>query len=81
VAAKAPLPRLLAFGEERGWRRRRLLPAAARTYLREYLGEAADGSPMPVMNVFERDAATLRALLGLRETRHGVPRGASSIEV
>jgi predicted dithiol-disulfide oxidoreductase (DUF899 family) len=31
VVAKTPLPRLLGFGEERGWRRLRLLSSAANT--------------------------------------------------
>jgi len=31
VVAKTPLPRLLGFGEERGWRRLRLLSSAAIT--------------------------------------------------
>jgi len=55
VAAKAPLPRVLAFGEERGWRRLRLLSSAANTYNRDYLGETAEGSQRPMLNVFHRD--------------------------
>src|SRR5438874_4390347 len=42
VVAKAPLPRILAFAEERGWRRLRLLSAAANTYNRDYLAETAE---------------------------------------
>jgi predicted dithiol-disulfide oxidoreductase (DUF899 family) len=33
AAAKSPLPRVLAFAEERGWRRLRLLSSAANTYI------------------------------------------------
>ncbi len=36
VVAKAPLPRILAFAEERGWRRLRLLSSAGNTYNRDY---------------------------------------------
>jgi predicted dithiol-disulfide oxidoreductase (DUF899 family) len=43
VVAKASLQRLLTFGEERGWRRLRLLSSAANTYNRDYHGETADG--------------------------------------
>jgi predicted dithiol-disulfide oxidoreductase (DUF899 family) len=64
VVAKAPLPHLFAFAEERGWRHLRFLSAAGNTYLRDYLGEADDGSPMPIMNVFERDGGTLRHFWG-----------------
>ena len=56
VIAKAPLPRLLTFGEERGWRRLRLLSSAANTYSRDYLGETAEGAQMPMLNLFHRDA-------------------------
>jgi predicted dithiol-disulfide oxidoreductase (DUF899 family) len=60
VAAKAPLPRILTFAEERGWRRLRLLSSAANTYNRDYLAETADGSQRPMLNVFHRGGATLR---------------------
>jgi predicted dithiol-disulfide oxidoreductase (DUF899 family) len=64
VVAKAPLSRVLAFAEERRWRRLRFLSAAGNTYQRDYLGEAADGSPMPMMNIFERDGGTTRHFWG-----------------
>ena len=60
VAAKAPLPRILTFAEERGWRRLRLLSSADNTYNRDYLAETADGSQRPMLNVFHRDGATIR---------------------
>jgi len=46
---------LLTFGEERGWRRLRLLSSAANTYNRDYLGEIAEGSQRPMLNMFHRD--------------------------
>jgi predicted dithiol-disulfide oxidoreductase (DUF899 family) len=60
VVAKAQAERLLAFGRERGWRRLRLLSAAGNTYKRDYHGETADGSQIPILNVFHRDGDTIR---------------------
>lgn len=60
IVAKAPLPRLLTFAEERRWRRLRLLSSGANTYNRDYLGETAAGSQRPMLNVFHREGATIR---------------------
>jgi predicted dithiol-disulfide oxidoreductase (DUF899 family) len=60
VVAKAPLERLLAFADERGWRRLRLLSSAGNTYNRNYHGETAEGAQRPMLNVFHRDGATIR---------------------
>jgi predicted dithiol-disulfide oxidoreductase (DUF899 family) len=60
VVAKAPLPRLLAFGDERGWRRLRLLSSAGNSYNRDYHGENAEGAQRPLLNVFHRDGETIR---------------------
>jgi predicted dithiol-disulfide oxidoreductase (DUF899 family) len=60
VVAKAPAPRVLAFAEERGWRRLRLLSSAANTYKRDYLGETAERQQRPMLNVFHRDGETIR---------------------
>jgi predicted dithiol-disulfide oxidoreductase (DUF899 family) len=60
VVAKAPLPRVLAFGEERGWRRLRLLSSAANTYNRDYLAETVEGHQRPMLNVFHRERGTIR---------------------
>lgn len=64
VVGKAALPRLLAFATERGWRRLRLLSSAANTYNRDYLGETAEGSQMPMLNVFRRDHGAIRHFWG-----------------
>lgn len=64
VVAKAPLPRVLAFAAERGWRRLRLLSSAANAYNRDYLGETAAGDQMPMLNVFHRDGETIRHFWG-----------------
>jgi predicted dithiol-disulfide oxidoreductase (DUF899 family) len=60
VVAKAPLPRVLAFGNERGWRRLRLLSSAANSYNRDYLAETPEGHQRPMLNVFHRDGDTIR---------------------
>jgi predicted dithiol-disulfide oxidoreductase (DUF899 family) len=64
VVAKSPLPRILAFAQERGWRRVRLLSAAGNTYNRDYFGETADGEQTPMLNVFVRDGDEIRHFWG-----------------
>lgn len=64
VVAKAPLPRILDFAKERGWERVRLLSSGANTYNRDYFGETAVGSQMPMLNVFHRDGETVRHFWG-----------------
>jgi len=60
VVAKAPLPRLLTFAHERGWRRLRLMSAAGNAYPHDYLAEGLDGGPVPMLNVFHRDTDGIR---------------------
>jgi predicted dithiol-disulfide oxidoreductase (DUF899 family) len=64
VVAKAPLARILIFARERGWRRLRLLSSAGNNYDRDYFGETAAGSQMPMLNVFHRDRETIRHFWG-----------------
>ncbi|MPZ88260.1 MAG: DUF899 domain-containing protein [Nitriliruptorales bacterium] len=64
AVGKAPLSHILAFANERGWRRLRLLSSATNTYKRDYHGETADGSQMPMLNVFHRDGETIRHFWG-----------------
>jgi predicted dithiol-disulfide oxidoreductase (DUF899 family) len=64
VVAKAPLPRVLTFAEERGWRRLRLLSSAGNSYNRDYHAETAEGAQRPMLNVFHRDGATIRHFWG-----------------
>jgi predicted dithiol-disulfide oxidoreductase (DUF899 family) len=64
VVAKAPLPPLLTFAEERGWRRLRLVSSAGNTYNRDYLAETAEGAQRPMLNVFRRDRATITHFWG-----------------
>jgi predicted dithiol-disulfide oxidoreductase (DUF899 family) len=60
VIAKAPLPRLLAFVEERGWRRLRFLSSANNTFNVDYYAETAGGAQRPMLSVFHRDADAIR---------------------
>lgn len=64
VVAKAPLPRVLTFAQERGWRGLRLLSSGANTYNRDYLAETEAGHQRPVLNVFHRDGETIRHFWG-----------------
>jgi predicted dithiol-disulfide oxidoreductase (DUF899 family) len=68
VVAKAPLPRVLTFAHERGWRNLRLLSSADNSYNSDYLGETADGSRVPMLNVFHRDGETIRHFWGAELT-------------
>jgi predicted dithiol-disulfide oxidoreductase (DUF899 family) len=60
IVAKTSLDRLLAFSEERGWRRLRLLSSAGNTYNRDYLAETAEAHQRPMLTVFHRDGSTIR---------------------
>ena len=64
VVAKAPVDRVLAFADERGWRRLRLLSSGANSYNRDYHGETAEGFQRPMLNVFHRDGETIRHFWG-----------------
>lgn len=64
VVAKAPLPRVLALAQERGWRRLRLLSSATNTYNRDYLAETPEGWQRPMLNVFQRHRGTIRHFWG-----------------
>jgi predicted dithiol-disulfide oxidoreductase (DUF899 family) len=64
VVAKAPIDRVLTFGEERGWQWLRLLSSAGNSYNRDYLAESPDGSQMPILNVFHRDGEVIRHFWG-----------------
>ena len=64
MAAKAPIERILTFAAERGWRGLRLLSTGGTTYNRDYWAETADGEQQPMLNVFHRDADTIRHFWG-----------------
>jgi predicted dithiol-disulfide oxidoreductase (DUF899 family) len=60
VIAKAPLPRVLAFGRERGWRWLRLLSSASATFNADYFAETPGGVQRPMLTVFHRDGDVIR---------------------
>jgi predicted dithiol-disulfide oxidoreductase (DUF899 family) len=64
VVAKTPLERAVAFAEERGWRRLRVLSSAGNTYNRDYLAETPEGDQRPMLNVFHRDGDVIRHFWG-----------------
>jgi predicted dithiol-disulfide oxidoreductase (DUF899 family) len=64
VVAKSPLPRILTWGKERGWRRLRLLSSAGNTYNADYLAETPASAQRPMLNVFHRDGQTIRHFWG-----------------
>ena len=64
IVAKTPLPRVLTFANERGWRRLRTLSSAANSYNRDYHAETAAGIQRPMLNVFHRDGQTIRHFWG-----------------
>jgi predicted dithiol-disulfide oxidoreductase (DUF899 family) len=79
VVAKSPVPRLLAFAKERGWRYLTLLSTAGNTYDRDYFGDSEglskavrqqqhfkDGEEwdMPMLNVFRREKNTIHHFWG-----------------
>jgi predicted dithiol-disulfide oxidoreductase (DUF899 family) len=59
VAAKTPLPRLLAFAEERGWKRLRFLSSETNTYNVDYHAETPEGTQRPMLTVFRREGDTI----------------------
>jgi predicted dithiol-disulfide oxidoreductase (DUF899 family) len=60
VAAKSPLPAILAVAEQRGWRSLRLISSLGNAYNRDYHGETAEGHQRPMLNVFQRDGEAIR---------------------
>jgi predicted dithiol-disulfide oxidoreductase (DUF899 family) len=64
IVARAPIERVLAFGEQRGWRRLRLLSAAGTSFSRDYLAESETGASLPMFNVFHRDGGVIRHFWG-----------------
>lgn len=62
--AKAPLPRLRAWADERGWRRLRVLSSLDTSYNRDYHGETDRGEQRPMLNVFRREGGSVRHFWG-----------------
>jgi predicted dithiol-disulfide oxidoreductase (DUF899 family) len=79
VVAKSPVSRLQAFARERGWCQLHLLSTAGNNYDRDYFGDSTALSAamrdqqefkpgeewdMPILNVFRREAGTVRHFWG-----------------
>lgn len=57
VIAKSPIGRILDYAKSRGWSNLKLLSSEKNSYNRDYHGETADGSQMPILNVFRKRKA------------------------
>ncbi|MGA9854624.1 MAG: DUF899 family protein [Gammaproteobacteria bacterium] len=60
VVAKSPLPRILGFARERGWRHVQLLSSAGNSYNRDYRAEDEAGKQWPILNVFVKRNGKIR---------------------
>jgi predicted dithiol-disulfide oxidoreductase (DUF899 family) len=60
VVAKSPLPRILTFARNRGWKNLRFLSSADNSYNRIYHAEDEEGRQLPMMNVFVKKGDTIR---------------------
>jgi predicted dithiol-disulfide oxidoreductase (DUF899 family) len=65
VVAKSPLPRILAYAEQRGWHRLPFLSSEHNSYNQDYFGLAPDGTwEGPITNVFHQDGDAIRHFWG-----------------
>jgi predicted dithiol-disulfide oxidoreductase (DUF899 family) len=64
VIAKSPLARIREYAHGRGWSNLKLLSAERNDYNRDYHGETAEGSQLPMLNVFVKDKGKVRHLYG-----------------
>jgi len=64
VIAKSPLRRIVEFARSRGWANLKLLSSENNHYNRDYHGETADGSQMPMLNVFVKRDGKIRHFYG-----------------
>jgi predicted dithiol-disulfide oxidoreductase (DUF899 family) len=60
IVAKSPLPRILTFARNRGWRNLKFLSSSDNLYNRFYHGEDEDGHQSPAMNVFVKRDGKVR---------------------
>lgn len=64
VVAEAPVERLGAVANDRGWRNLRLVSAGGTSYQRDYLAADEQGGQRPMMNVFIADGGEVRHFWG-----------------
>ncbi len=60
IVAKSPLPRILTFARNRGWRNLRFLSSSENSYNRLYHGEDSEGHQSPMLNVFVKRNGKVR---------------------
>ena len=60
VIGRAPIEKLVAFKQERGWRHLRLYSSGGNTFNRDYAAEDPGGDDHPAFNVFTRSGGTVR---------------------
>ena len=60
VVAKSPLPRILTFARNRGWRNIKFLSSADNGYNRLYNAEDEEGRQWPMLNVFVKKNGKVR---------------------
>lgn len=60
VVIGGPPERAAEIARQRGWHELQLLSCQGTAYNRHYHGESPEGSPLPMMNVFRRDADGIR---------------------
>jgi predicted dithiol-disulfide oxidoreductase (DUF899 family) len=81
VIGRAPLEKLVAFKQERGWRHLRIYSSGGNTFNRDYAAEDPAGGDNPAFNVFTRSNGVVRhfwaAEMGAESADPGQdPRGA-----
>ncbi|MGH8726246.1 MAG: DUF899 family protein, partial [Burkholderiales bacterium] len=55
VIARSPIQRILEHARSRGWSSLKFLSSEKNSYNRDCHGETAEGSQMPILNVFRKD--------------------------
>ena len=64
VIARAPVERMVAFKNERGWRHLRLYSSGGNNFNRDYADEDPEGDDNPAFNVFARSGGAVRHFWG-----------------
>ena len=72
VIVKAPIERLRAFAQERGWKHMRLLSSAHNTFNQDYHAEFEDGQQAPMITVFAAKP-TVSAIFGAQRCCLPIP--------
>lgn len=55
VIAKSPIQRIVEYAKSRRWSNLKLLSSERNNYNRDYHAEGADGSQLPILNVFRKN--------------------------